>query len=157
MPLLKTGLFGLLLFVCATRTSAQNVSVARDVNKISTSKKPELFHDLPNRMDVNTPLLASLLQKDVGTTVQVPLSGFMLTGVVVSKSSAAEQRYQTVVIKAMNRPGATFAVTSARKSDGSYQYSGHMLSLQNSDAYELVEEGGRFALQKKELSDLVSE
>src|SRR5438309_455424 len=137
MPLLKTGLFGLLLLVCATRTSAQNVSFARDVNTISTPKKPELFHDLPKRMDVNTPLLASLLQKEVGTTVQVPLSGFMLTGVVVSKSSAAELRYQTVVIKATNRPGATFAVTSALKSDGSYQYSGHMLSLQNSDAYEL--------------------
>jgi hypothetical protein len=37
------------------------------------------------------------------------------------------------------------------------KYSGRMLSLAHSDAYELVKEGDGFELQKRRLDDLVSE
>lgn len=158
MPLLKTGLFGLLLFVCVLRATAQANTLSRDAISNSTSRKQELFHDLPKRMSVNQQLLAPLLQKELGAPVRVSLaSGFELTGIVVSKSDAAEERYKTVVIRATNRPGATFAITGVRKNDGSYRYSGRMLSLKSSDAYELVEEKEGFVLQKRDASELVTE
>ena len=154
MPFVKTGLFGLLLFVCAYHTSAQSIALARKTDL----PKPKLFSDLPKRMDVNMPMLAPLLQKEVGAPVHVTLSsGFVLDGVVVSKSDAAEQRYKTVVIRATNRPGATFTITGVRKTDGTYRYSGRMLSLKSSDAYELTENGSGFALQKHDASELVTE
>lgn len=154
MKLLKTGFFCLLLFLCSARAAAQLVPYTKDAVVL----KPELFRDLPRRMDVNTHVLAPLLQKEEGERVSIHLaSGFLFTGVVVSKSPAAETRYKTVVLKSTNRPGAAFTITAIRKSNGRYQYSGRMLSLKHSDAYEMVEEGGRFALQKRALSDLVSE
>jgi len=154
MKLLKTGTFCLLLSLCIGRTSAQNSLLSKDV----TFKKPELFRDLPKRMNLNLEPFTQLLQKEVGEQIRVSLaSGFLFTGVVVSKSDAAEQRSKTVVIKSTNRPGAALTVTGIRKSDGTYQYSGRMLSFKHSDAYELIEENGAFALQKKNLDDLVSE
>ena len=154
MKILKTGLLCLLLSVCVVRASAQIVGASRHDNL----KKPELFHDLPRRMDVNAQSLAPLLQKEVGENVAMPLaSGFTFTGVVVSRSSAAELQYKTVVIRSTNRPGATLAITGVRSKDGSIQYSGRMLSLKHSDAYEMKNEGGQLALEKTDLADLVSE
>jgi hypothetical protein len=154
MKLLNTGFLCLLLSLCAAPIAAQIVPHTKDV----TVKKPELFRDLPKRMDVNAQALAPLLQKEVGERVTVSLaSGFLFSGVVVSKSSAAEVRYKTVVLKDANRPGAAFTVTGVRKPDGTYRYSGRLLSLQHSDAFELVEERGQLALEKKELDELVSE
>jgi hypothetical protein len=66
-------------------------------------------------------------------------------------------RSKTVVIRSSNRQGAALTITRLQKGDGSYAYSGRMLSLAHSDAYELVGEGEQFELQKRRLDDLVSE
>jgi hypothetical protein len=154
MKFLNTGFLCLLLFLSAARSAAQIVPHTKDVDV----KKPELFRDLPSRMDVNALALAPLLQKEVGDRVMVSLhSGFLFSGIVVSKSAASEVRYKTVVLKATDRPGAAFTITAVRKPDGTYRYSGRLLSLQHSDAFELVEERGQLALEKKELAELVSE
>src|SRR6476620_11942209 len=154
MKILKTGLLSLLLSVCIARAGAQSIGATKE----GTFNKTELFRDLPHRMEVSRQALAPLLQNNVGEKVSIPLaSGFTLDGVVVSKSNAAERRYKTVVIKSTNRPGASFTITGIQKADGTMQYSGRMLSLKNSDAYEMKEDGGRLALEKTTLADLVSE
>ena len=155
MKILKTGLLGLLFTLCAACAFAQRIGPAKTETSFN---KPELFRDLPNRMDVSQQSLAPLLQNNVGEKVSIPLaSGFTFDGVVVSKSNAAERRYKTVVIKSTNRPGASFTITGLQKADGTMQYSGRMLSLKHSDAYEMKEDGGRLALEKTPLDDLVSE
>lgn len=154
MKILKTGLLSLLLVLCAACASAQLIGPA----KVITPRKPELFRDLPNRMEVHQQALLPLLQKNIGEKVSVLLaSGFTFDGVVVSKSNVAETRYKTVVLKSTNRPGASFAITSIQKADGTLQYSGRMLSLKHNDAYEMKDEGGQLALEKMELSELVNE
>lgn len=154
MKLLKTGICCLLLSLCAVRSSAQDHHFTKDAD----FKKPELFHDLPQRMNLNLQSFAQLLQKELGDRISLPLaSGFLFAGVVVSKSDASEMRSKTVVIKSSNRPGAALTITGIRKNDGSYRYSGRLLSLKHSDAYEMVEAEGNFALEKKNLADLVSE
>lgn len=154
MPLLKTGFICLLLFVCAARAAAQPHLRTKE----GTFKKPELFRDLPTRMKVTVQTLAPLLQKEVGERVTISLSpDFLFSGVVVSRSSAAETRYKTVVLKSTNRRGATFTITALRNSDGRYRYNAQLLSMKHSDAYELVETKGAFALQKTEAAELVSE
>jgi hypothetical protein len=117
-----------------------------------------MFYDLPQRMALNKHALAPLLQKEVGEKVSVPMAGaFTFMGMVVSKSDASETRSKTVVIKSADRPGAALTITGIANGDGTYRYSGRMLSLKHSDAYEMVEEAGELQLQKTELSDLVSE
>lgn len=151
---MKTGFFCLLLFLCATRAAAQPSFPTKDISV----KKPELFRDLPKRIAVEPQRFLPLLQKEIGAHVSLMLhSGFPISGVVVSKSDAAETRYKTVVLKCTNRSGAALAITAVRQSDGSYRYSGRLLSLHHSDAYELVEDAGQFALQKLDASDLVTE
>lgn len=154
MKILKTGLLSLLLTLCAACASAQLVAPAQAANL----RKPELFRDLPNRMEVRQQVLAPLLQNKLGDKVSVPLaSGFTFDGVVVSKSNAAETRYKTVVLRSTNRPGASFTITGIQKADNTMQYSGRMLSLQHNDAYEMKDEGGQLALEKTQLEDLLSE
>lgn len=154
MKFLKTGIICLLLSLCAASTFAQSRSLTRDGN----SKKPQLFNDLPQRIPVNMQSFAQLLQKGIGENVNVPLaSGFTFTGIVVSKSDASEVRSNTVVIKSSNRPGAALTITGIRKGDGTIRYSGRMLSLKHSDAFEMIERDGGFALEKKDLGELVSE
>ncbi|HUQ96659.1 MAG TPA: hypothetical protein VM010_03270, partial [Chitinophagaceae bacterium] len=83
MNLLKTGMICLLLSLCTYNTFAQQPTLTR----ASYSEKPELFHDLPQRMPLNMPALTQLLQRSLGERIMVPLAnGFVFTGVVVSKS-----------------------------------------------------------------------
>jgi len=153
MKTLKTAALCALLTFCITTASAQLHASTKE-----TVRKPRLFYDLPQRMALNKQSLAPLLQKEIGENVSVPMAGsFTFTGRVVSKSDASETRSKTVVIKSADRPGAALTITGIANGDGTYRYSGRMLSLRHSDAYEMVEEAGELQLQKTELSDLVSE
>jgi hypothetical protein len=151
---MKTAILCGLLSLCYARASAQ-------IHPFATNgdfKKTELFSDLPQRMEWNSQLFAQLLEKEVGTPVSVPISPlFTFSGTVVSKSNAADVRSKTVVIKSASRAGAALTITGIKKDNGTYKYSGRMLSLKHSDAFEIVDEGGRFALQKRRLDELVTE
>lgn len=153
MKILKTGLPCLLFSLCAISASAQLVAHTKD----ATPRKPELFHDLPQQLDVPLQTVAPLLQKEVGENVSVLLkTGFLFRAVVVSKSAAAEKRYQTIVLKGTDRP-ASMMVTAAHAADGTVHYSGRILSLNHRDAFEITEASGRLVLEKKDLADLVTE
>jgi hypothetical protein len=153
MKTLKTAALCALLTFCVTSACAQIHASTKE-----TVRKPRLFYDLPQRMALNKHALAPLLQKQIGEKVTVPMAGaFTFTGTVVSKSDASETRSKTVVIKSEDRPGAALTITGIANGDGTYRYSGRMLSLRHSDAYEMVEQAGELQLQKTELSDLVSE
>jgi hypothetical protein len=154
MQLLKTAAICVLLSLGYASASAQTHPLTKDPGL----KKAELFSDLPQRMEWNSPLFAQLLEKEVGALIRVSITPrFTFSGTVVSKSSAADVRSKTIVIKSGDRAGAALTITGILKEDGSYKYSGRMLSLKHSDAFEIVEEDGRFALQKRHLDDLVSE
>jgi hypothetical protein len=153
MKTLKTAAFCALLTLSFASASAQLHASTKEA-----VRKPRLFYDLPQRMAINKQSLAPLLQKEIGENVSVPMAGaFTFLGKVVSKSDASETRSKTVVIKSTDRQGAALTITGIANSDGTYRYSGRMLSLKHSDAYEMIEEAGELQLQKKELTDLVSE
>lgn len=154
MNLLKTGITCLLLSLCAMSATAQTP----DLTKNSRVAKPQLFSDLPPHIALNAVSFPQLLQKNIGEKISLPLApGVIFQGVVVSKSDASDVRSKTVVIKSSNRQGAALTITGIQKKDGNYRYSGRMLSLKHSDAYEMVEQDGRFALQKTALNELVTE
>jgi len=153
MKILTTGAICVLLNVCYLHSSAQNLPV----NEPGESK-PRLFADMPEKMHVHISDLESLLSLPVGTNVNTFLSReFHFQGTIVSVSDVASTKVKSVVIKSINKKGATFNFTRIIKADGTIKYLGRIISFTNSDAFELVKENDQYILQKKNLNDIMTE
>jgi hypothetical protein len=120
--------------------------------------KAKLFADLPQKFKVDLQSLESLLDLAVGDGVNMPLTGNVrYQGIVASKSDGQDPNVKSVVIRSKNRLGSTFSFARIRNTDGSYKYTGRILSLNHSDAFELHRENGEYVLTKKHLYDIFSE
>jgi hypothetical protein len=94
--------------------------------------------------------MESLFDLSTGTMVSAKLSNdFHFNGTIVSKSGNTETTVRSVVIRSMNRQGAVLTFTRILNDDGSFAYTGRVVSKENIDAYELVQENGTNVLQKK--------
>jgi hypothetical protein len=154
MNVLKTSAIGVLLSLCTLCAPAQENLPLNEPDR----NKPQLFADMPQRMNLNVSNLHSLFALQTGASVNAEVAdGFSIRGTVTSRSNDSQNSVQTVVIRAANRRGASFTFTRMIRSDGSVFYKGRILSFQNSDAYEIMIENGSYVLQKKNLYDLVSE
>ncbi len=121
-------------------------------------EKPELFADLPKKIELTIAALESLLDLPSGHGVNLPLGRYItLQGIIISKSDVDDNNVKTIVIKSNNRKGATLTFTRIRKEDGSFSYSGRMLSYNHSDAFEIVFEKGQYFLTKKKSLDMINE
>ena len=152
MKNLKTGLLALALTLGLTNLSAQNTYpfTEQDYNK------PTLFADLPSKLSLNLPQVETLLNISVGTAVQFEIApGFILTGSIVSGTKTPTVR--SVVIRLTNRSGAVCTLTRVQRDNGSITYLGRIISLKNSDAFEIVTEGSGYALEKRHIYELMSE
>ena len=77
-----------------------------------------------------------------------------------SSQSGSDAHYRAQyqdVDRYTNRSGATLTFTRITNGDGRYSYNGRMLSMKHIDALNIVQEQGKFALVKKEFSDLLME
>lgn len=103
-------------------------------------------------------VLESLLDMQVGQTVNVPLTGtFRMIGSIVSKSDPIDPSVKSVVIRSTNRLGATMTFTRTTNANGGFSYLGRIISYKNSDAYEFTQENGSYVMVKKHLYDLFNE
>lgn len=120
--------------------------------------KPKLFADLDEKIKLNVTDLDALLDLPEGQAVNVHLGGsFNYRGTVVSKSDASETAMKSIVVKSINRAGATLTFTKLFGENGLTQYRGRILSLQHGDAFDIQEEAGQYMLVKKSLYDLFNE
>lgn len=164
MKSLKIGAICVLLSLCAFRSFAQQPK-QQEQNLLTSAysepdyNKPKLFADLPERMTLDVAALETLFSLEVSKPVNLFVAkGFNFHGVIVSKSNAADQNSQSVVVKSSNRQGAILTFTRNRNSGGSFYYIGRILSLKHGDAYEIKqEEDGSTVLLKKDLYDLISD
>ncbi|MER3497329.1 MAG: hypothetical protein C4308_01175 [Chitinophagaceae bacterium] len=152
MKNLSTLVLGLCAVLCTTVGLAQNQQIPLNEPDYN---KPKLFNDLPESFVIDTANMVSLFQLQVGQTVTIPLTAnFSYAGVVVSKSS--DQSYNSIVIKSTNRQGASFTFSRVFEEYG-VKYIGRMMSLQHSDAFEIVFENNQYHFKKKGLYDLYAE
>jgi hypothetical protein len=155
MKHLTTGAFLLLLSFFSFCAHAQKDTPP--VNEPDFSK-PKLFADLPQKFLVNIAALETLLDLPEGQTIKAPFTkSFQFQGVVVSKSAPNDTLVKSVVIRSTNRQGAGFSFTRIRNAAGQFEYSARIISLHNSDAFELAREGEQYYLVKKNLYDIFSE
>jgi hypothetical protein len=155
MKILKSGALCVLLCIACMSTYAQNLPLPvsePDYNK------PKLFADLPDKFKLDLLSFESLLELPEGQTVNVRLTGpFNYHGTVVSTSDPKDVNFRSVVIKAINRQGATLTFTRTKNTDGTYSYIGRILSHKHSDAFQIEQENGQYVLVKKHLYDLFNE
>jgi ABC-type transporter MlaC component len=157
MKILKTGAICVLACLCYVHTAAQQ-NQQPAVTEKSGYVKPRIFADLPSKLQLNVSMLENMLNDEVGTRVSFALGqGYQFQGLVVSKSDAIDKHTRTVVVKATNRQGVALTFTRHTNDDGTYTYSGRMLSFKHGDAFEIMEEAGHLVMVKKDQHDLLEE
>jgi hypothetical protein len=120
--------------------------------------KPKMFADLPEVMNINTSELESLIALPMGGSIQSVLAdAFPLKGIVVSRSGDATTSVRSIVIRLINRPGSTFCISQVKTDDGQVKFIGRVMSMNNSDAFEIAKLNDQYVLRKKHLYDLVNE
>jgi hypothetical protein len=154
MKKLQMFALGAILTICFYQAKSQEITMPSEPDY----RKPKLFADLPQKMNLKLTGLESLFSLAVGAPVDVSLSdNFNFQGTVVSKSDGKDASFASVVIRSTNRQGASFTFTKTASADGSFRYSGRILSLKNSDVFEIVKENDHYVLQKKDLSEMIRE
>lgn len=117
-----------------------------------------LFSGLPDSVLIEVQALEALLNQELHAVAQVRFSStFSLQGKIVSSARNTDQHWSSVVLKASNRLGAVFTLSSMQETNGATAYTGRILSRMHADAYELVHHAGRYFLVKREHSELVEE
>jgi len=150
----KSAVVAALLAVSFLQSSAQDSNVKLNEPNYNKAK---LFSDLPDKLNLELTNLETLLDLSVGTQVSaIVATGFPLKGIVVSRSKA-DAFVKTVVIKSHSRQGATFTFSRITKNDGSFFYTGRIMSKDSGDALEIVKEGTVYVMRKKGLYDLINE
>jgi hypothetical protein len=142
-----------LLFIRYADVSAQTVPINEP-----DRNKPQLFSDLPQKLTVRLDDIDASLNEAVGKNVAIHLAtGFVMQGVVISKSDGLDPNVKSIVVRSSNRVGATCTLTKVMNSDGSVTYRGRIMGMHNGDAYELTNDNGTYTLTKKNLYDLFNE
>lgn len=155
MKCLKTYTLSVLFALFYLQSTAQTASVPLNEPDYN---KPKLFADLPERMNLNLAEAETLFSAAVGASVnKLVTTQLRIQGTVVSVSNAQDPFVKSVVIRSSNRAGAVFTFTRITNADGSYSFIGRMISMQHSDAYEIVKENGQYMLSKTGLYDLFGE
>jgi hypothetical protein len=120
--------------------------------------KPLVFSHLPKVMDLNIADLEALFSIPVGGTVNRNISPLLpFKGTVVSKSDPASLLVQSVVVRSAFPKSLVFTFSKVVGDDGSVNYLGRIMSLDNSDAYEIQFENRKYVFKKKHLYDIISE
>jgi len=120
--------------------------------------KPQLFEDLPQKMNLSVSDMEPLFDLSVGTPVMAKLTkNFHVKGTIVSKSGDVKSAVRSVVINSTTRKGAVLTFTKITNPDGNIIYRGRIISRESIDAYDIVRENGEYVLQKKNYYEMVRE
>lgn len=119
-------------------------------------RKPKLFADLPQKMELKVSSMEILFSKKVGAVVSMNITReFLLEGAVVSRSEDANVK--SVVISCTNRPGAIFTFTKTVTKEAGEKFIGRMVNRYSGDAFEIVKEKGSYVLIKKDYYEMINE
>lgn len=153
MKTLFTGIFSM-LFIFYSQAQVQGNSPVKEPDY----NKPKMFADLPDVMELKITDLELLIGLPMGGNINSVLAdGFSLKGVVVSRSGDATSDVRSVVIRLVNRPGSTFCISQVKTEGGQIKFIGRVMSMNNSDAFEIALVENKYVLRKKHLYDLVNE
>ena len=153
MRTIFTSIFSM-LFILFSQAQVQGNSPVKEPDY----NKPKMFADLPEVMELKTADLELLVDLPMGGNINsVMVDGFPMKGVVVSKSGDAASAVKSIVVRLINRPGSTFCVSKVKTENGQTKFIGRVISMNNSDAFEIALLDDKYVLRKLHLFDLVNE
>src|SRR5687767_14240677 len=127
-------------------------------NKESDEKKPELFHQQPEKVSVDQTRISTLISAAVGDQVVLNLQDFLFEGNVIAAVSKYNNAIQSVVVRSTNYPSATLTLSRVTDESGKISYTGRIISMKHGDVYQLkAAEDGGLALVKEKFNRLVVE
>lgn len=164
MKILVKSVIVLSLSACALSVSAQQQQkpfTQQPEQQLAANydlNKPKLFKDLPDRINLRMNDFDHLFTYEVGKNVSLPLApNFVFQGVVISTAEDVAANVKSIVVKSLERGGATFALSRIINENNTITYRGRIMSFKHGDAYDVVSENGAYFLIKKGLYDLYDE
>ena len=158
MKTLYIGIICLMTTFSCISIFAQKTTVSNAPVREPDYKKPHLFGNLPQRMNIELKGLDTILQYETGKQVSFELApNFTFKGVVSSVANKYENTINTIVIRSTNFQGAVFSISKTINPDGTSYFSGRIISFQHGDGYEINNEDGQYYLIKKGFYDMVNE
>lgn len=122
------------------------------------TNRPSLFKDFPSRINCHINNLESLLDSPIGKKVSIRITDEILfQGIISSVSSQENNSLKSIVIKSGNIEGASLTFSKIIREDGSFYFSGRIISFRHGDGYEIINEKGEYSFVKKKFYDMVSE
>ncbi len=144
----------ILLSVCAIAQDQKIPINEPDMNK------PHLFDNLPDRIAFNPANFTGLLNKQTGAVISTSLSSdatLPFEGRLAAVVSKENGKLQSIVVQSSNFQGASLSITKILQPDGSYRYTGRLISFRHGDLFVLQQNNGQYELVKKNYYDLVNE
>jgi hypothetical protein len=148
-----------LLCVCMIAYSVCSFGQSGDVPLNEPNpNKPRLFTGLPELINVDVAVFGGLLNAEVGTSVNIPVSAaFRIQGHVVSAVSKYGNSIRSVVVRSINYTGASLTISRITDEDGVIIYTGRIMSMAHGDLYELQNQNGQYSFVKKNFYTLLNE
>lgn len=117
--------------------------------------KPALFAELPDSILLDVQHIDHLFGKPVNSVAKVEFAkNFSLQGTVVSVATDPQAPLSSVVVKSSNRLGAVLTLSRIQEAEGVVSFTGRIISRNHKDAFEVVENEGRYFLVKRSYYDL---
>jgi len=151
-----------MLCVCMSILGLQAFAQNQDVPPLNQPdyNKPKLFAAYPEQIPVNMAVINNLFSAPLGTAVDFNISDattFRFAGELISSVSKYENKIRSVVVRSTNFNGARLFISKISNDDGSFSYTGRLISKEYGDVYELQPVNNQFALVKRGYYDLVTE
>lgn len=120
--------------------------------------KPRLFGNLPSRIFISVGQIEQLLHSSNGQTIQVidSSSNTIISGKVLSVVGKNNDTIRTVLISCDSFANARLTITRVRF-QANNRYTGHIISFEHGDVYELKLENNQWFFVKKDIYDIISE
>ena len=153
MKNLLQGITCLLFMLTCIFSNAQKPPV-----KEPDTERPSLFKQLPQQSNCRINDLQTLLNNSIGTQVNIQIAeNLQFQGTVISVANKYDNTVKSVVVRSSNFPGAALTFSKIKKEDGSFYFTGRIISYQHADAYEIVLANGQYSFVKKGFYDMVND
>jgi len=157
-PVKNTSIRENLMLLALTLAAASAQAQTPPVNEPDYNR-PALFSSLPDTITLGLPEIDALFQLQTGETAGLILGGgSRFEGKLISRVILPAPQRVSLVVRSTSHNGANLCITRMLQEDGSFTYTGRIISRQHIDSYTLVRlSSDNYCLRKMNYYQLVSE
>jgi hypothetical protein len=149
----RLPLQGTILLILLGYSATSQINIPLNQHPV---EKPALFNQLPEKFACPVSVLQNIFAADSNTRLNTKLSDqFSIEGIVLEKIPVSLQQVN-INIRCTNFQDALFNISRITQPDGSYKFTGRIVSPAHGDLIVLTEEKGQYSFTKqKQLLSMV--